>query len=43
MSEKDKITVQGAEITIISGKGNDYISLTIWQMPKKAERGQPIL
>ncbi len=28
MSEKDKITVQGAEITIISGKGNDYISLT---------------
>ena len=28
MSKKDKITVQGTEIAIISKKGNDYISLT---------------
>lgn len=28
MSKKDKITVQGTEITVISEKNNDYISLT---------------
>jgi len=28
MVKKDKITVQGTEITIITEKGNDYISLT---------------
>jgi hypothetical protein len=28
MSKKDKITVQGTEITVISEKSNDYISLT---------------
>jgi len=28
MSNKVKITVQGTEITVISSKGNDYISLT---------------
>ena len=28
MAKKDKITVQGTEITIISEKGNDFISLT---------------
>ena len=28
MSKKEKITVQGTEITIISEKNNDYISLT---------------
>ncbi len=28
MAKKDKITVQGTEITIISGKESDYISLT---------------
>ncbi|MCL2063442.1 MAG: KilA-N domain-containing protein [Candidatus Cloacimonetes bacterium] len=28
MSKKDKITVQGSEITVISVNGNDYISLT---------------
>lgn len=28
MSKKDKITVQGTEITVISEKNNDYICLT---------------
>jgi hypothetical protein len=28
MTKKDKITVQGTEITIISEKNDDYISLT---------------
>lgn len=28
MSKKDKITVQGTDITVISEKNNDYISLT---------------
>jgi hypothetical protein len=28
MAKKDKITVQGTEITVISGKENDFISLT---------------
>ena len=28
MSKKEKITVQGTEITIISGKNDDYICLT---------------
>ena len=28
MAKKDKITVQGTEITIVSEKENDYISLT---------------
>ena len=28
MSKKEKITVQGTEITIISEKNDDYISLT---------------
>ncbi len=28
MSKKEKITVQGTEITVISEKNNDYICLT---------------
>jgi len=28
MSKEDTITVQGTEITVISEKNNDYISLT---------------
>jgi len=37
MSKKDKITVQGTEITIISEKNNDYISLTDMANAKQSE------
>jgi len=37
MAKKDKITVQGTEITIISEKENDYISLTDMANAKESE------
>ena len=39
MAKKDKITVQGAEITIISKKNKDYISLTDMASPFKEGSG----
>jgi hypothetical protein len=37
MSKKEKITVQGTEITIVSDNGNDYISLTDMANAKNGE------
>jgi hypothetical protein len=37
MTSKEKITVQGTEITIISSKDNDYISLTDMANAKEGE------
>jgi hypothetical protein len=37
MSRKEKITVQGTEITIISDKNDDYISLTDMANAKAGE------
>jgi len=39
MAKKDKITVQGAEITVISEKNKDYISLTDMASPFKEGSG----
>ena len=39
MAKKDKITVQGAEITVISEKNKDYISLTDMASPFREGSG----